>query len=60
MTPAAPPPTVRELFSAVRHNTPSFYFHYMYFNIARILYLQVDNVFRFVPLPSIAAGTITP
>ena len=36
------------------------YFHYMYFNIARILYLQVDNVFGlFLLFPSIVAGTIT-
>ncbi|WP_309598593.1 SbmA/BacA-like family transporter, partial [Klebsiella pneumoniae] len=33
---------------------------YMYFNIARILYLQVDNVFGlFLLFPSIVAGTIT-
>ena len=47
----ASPPTVRELFGAVRRN---------YFNIARILYLQVDNVFGlFLLFPSIVAGTIT-
>ena len=40
----ASPPTVRELFGAVRRNYFRLYFHYMYFNIARILYLQVDNV----------------
>ena len=39
----ATPPTVRELFSAVRKNYFRLYFHYMYFNIARILYLQVDR-----------------
>ncbi|HCL5330328.1 TPA: peptide antibiotic transporter SbmA [Salmonella enterica] len=56
----ATPPTVRELFSAVRHNYFRLYFHYMYFNIARILYLQVDNVFGlFLLFPSIVAGTIT-
>lgn len=56
----ATPPTVRELFSAVRQNYFRLYFHYMYFNIARILYLQVDNVFGvFLLFPSIAAGTIT-
>lgn len=56
----AAPPTVRELFSAVRHNYFRLYFHYMYFNIARILYLQVDNVFGlFLLFPSIVAGTIT-
>lgn len=56
----ATPPTVRELFSAVRHNYFRLYFHYMYFNIARILYLQVDNVFGlFLLFPSIVSGTIT-
>ncbi|EET1582983.1 hypothetical protein RSZ19_002624 [Escherichia coli] len=56
----ATPPTVRELFSAVRKNYFRLYFHYMYFNIARILYLQVDNVFGlFLLFPSIVAGTIT-
>ncbi len=54
------PPTVRQLFSAVRQNYFRLYFHYMYFNIARILYLQVDNVFGlFLLFPSIVAGTIT-
>ncbi|KFC08477.1 SbmA family protein [Trabulsiella guamensis ATCC 49490] len=56
----ATPPTVRELFEAVRRNYFRLYFHYMYFNIARILYLQVDNVFGvFLLFPSIVAGTIT-
>lgn len=36
------------------------YYVHMYFNIARILYLQVDNVFGlFLLFPSIVAGTIT-
>lgn len=53
----ATPPTVRELFRAVRRNYFRLYFHYMYFNIARILYLQVDNVFGlFLLFPSIVAG----
>ncbi len=56
----AAPPTVRELFSDVRRNYFRLYFHYMYFNIARILYLQIDNVFGlFLLFPSIVAGTIT-
>lgn len=60
MADRATPPTVKELFSAVRHNYFRLYFHYMYFNIARILYLQADNVFGlFLLFPSIAAGTIT-
>jgi len=56
----ATPPTVKELFSAVRKNYFRLYFHYTYFNIARILYLQADNVFGlFLMFPSIVAGTIT-
>lgn len=56
----ADPPTVGELFAAVRRNYFRLYFHYMYFNIARIFYLQVDNVFGiFLLFPSIVAGTIT-
>lgn len=56
----ATPPTVHELFSQVRYNYFRLYFHYLYFNITRILYLQVDNVFGlFVLFPSIVAGTIT-
>lgn len=56
----ATPPTLHELFAAVRQNYFRLYFHYMYFNIARILYLQVDNVFGlFLLFPSIVAGTVT-
>jgi len=56
----ATPPTVAELFSRVRHNYFRLYFHYLYFNMTRILYLQVDSLFGlFVLFPSIIAGTIT-
>lgn len=56
----AEPPTVRELYDGVRRNYFRLYFHYMYFNIARILYLQVDTVFGiFLLFPSIVAGSIT-
>ncbi|MXP67798.1 peptide antibiotic transporter SbmA [Pantoea sp. Aalb] len=56
----ATPPTVHELFSRVKDNYFRLYFHYLYFNITRILYLQVDNMFGlFILFPSIAAGTIT-
>lgn len=52
---------VRGLFSAITEKTIfASIFRYMYFNIARILYLQVDNVFGlFLLFPSIVAGTIT-
>ena len=56
----AQPPTVRELFSNVRRNYFRLYFHYTYFNIARIVYLQTDNIFPYIILaPSIVAGKIT-
>ena len=56
----AEPPTVRQLFSNVRRNYFRLYFHYMYFNVARIFYLQIDNVFGYVILaPAIVAGSIT-
>jgi peptide/bleomycin uptake transporter len=56
----AQPPTVRELFANVRRNYFRLYFHYMYFNVARIFYIQIDNVFGYVVLaPAIVAGSIT-
>ncbi|MBK0019340.1 peptide antibiotic transporter SbmA [Kosakonia cowanii] len=56
----ARPHTVVELFSAVRRNYFRLYFHYTYFNVVRILYLQVDAVFGLVMLfPTLAAGAIT-
>jgi peptide/bleomycin uptake transporter len=56
----ATPPTLRELFSAVRKNYFRLYFNYMYFNIGRIVYLQTDNIFPYIILaPTIVAGKIT-
>ncbi|MRG56161.1 peptide antibiotic transporter SbmA [Phyllobacterium sp. SYP-B3895] len=56
----AQPPVVRELFANVRRNYFRLYFHYMYFNVARYLYLQTDNIFSLIVLiPSIVAGKIT-
>ena len=56
----ADPLTAKELFDNVRRNYFRLYFHYMYFNVARIFYLQLDNVFGFLILaPSIVAGRIT-
>ncbi len=56
----AQPQTVRELFSWVRHNYFRLYFHYAYFNVARISYLQVDNIFPYIVLaPTIVLGKIT-
>ena len=53
----AQPETVAELFANVRRNYFRLYFHYMYFNVARIFYLQADNIFPYVILaPTIVAG----
>ncbi|ATU92514.1 peptide antibiotic transporter SbmA [Phyllobacterium zundukense] len=56
----AQPPTVKELFNNVRRNYFRLYFHYVYFNVVRYLYLQTNNIFALVLMvPSIIAGTIT-
>ncbi len=56
----AQPPTLWELFDHVRQNYFRLYFHYMYFNVARYMYLQADNIFTILILiPSFAAGTLT-
>ena len=56
----AQPIALNELFSNVRKNYFRLYFHYMYFNVARMLYLQADNIFVFILLvPTIAVGAIT-
>ena len=56
----ATPPTVAELFANVRRNYFRLYFNYMYFNVARIFYLQADNLFSLIVLvPSIVAGKLT-
>lgn len=56
----AQPLTLKQLYSEVRHNYFIMYFHYVYFNVARSLYIQADNIFVFVILvPTIAVGKIT-
>ena len=56
----ADPLTLQELFSKVRFNYFRLYFHYAYFNLVRIWYMQLDNIYGlFVLFPSIAAGAIT-
>ena len=56
----AQPPTLSELFKAVRVNYFRLYFNYMYFNVGRIFYLQTDNIFPYIILaPTIVAGKIT-
>jgi peptide/bleomycin uptake transporter len=56
----ADPMTLRELFQSVRQNYFRLYFHYVYFNVGRFLYLQTDNVFAYIVLvPTLVAGAIT-
>lgn len=56
----AQPIKLSELFANVRKNYFKLYFHYMYFNVARMLYLQTDNLFVLILLiPTIAVGAIT-
>ncbi len=56
----AQPPTIRELFENVRKNYFRLYFNYLYFNVARIFYLQIGNLVPYIALaPTIASGAIT-
>lgn len=56
----AQPATIAELFGNVRKSYFRLYFHYLYFNIARIFYLQADNLYSLIVLiPSLAAGKVT-
>lgn len=56
----ARPTRTRDFFKAVQRNYFRLYWHYLYFNVARYIYLQGSN---FVPLiamsPTIAAGALT-
>ena len=59
-TERAQPLTVSQLFANVRRNYFRLFFNYMYFNVARYLYLQTDNLFGYVVLgPTIVSGAIT-
>lgn len=56
----ADPITLGELFANVRKNYFTLFFHYVYFDVFRYLYLQTDNVFAtLILVPTIAAGKIT-
>ena len=56
----ADPPTLNELFTHIRRNYFRLYFNFMYFNIGRIVYLQVDAIVGYILLaPTIIAGKIT-
>ena len=56
----ARPLTLVELFTAVRKNYFRLYFHYVYFNIVRNVYLQTNAIFSLIILiPTIVAGKVT-
>ena len=56
----ADPMTAGLLFANVRRNYFRLYFHYVYFNVTRYLYIQTDNVFPYIILaPTIVIGAIT-
>jgi peptide/bleomycin uptake transporter len=56
----ARPPTLVELFAHVRSNYFRLYFNYLYFNVGRMFYVQVDNIFGYIILvPTLVAGAIT-
>jgi peptide/bleomycin uptake transporter len=56
----AAPETLAEFFRNVRINYFTLYFHYLYFNLGRILYLQTDNIFPILVLiPTLVAQKIT-
>lgn len=56
----AQPDKLSDLFSEVRKNYFNLYFHYTYFNVARSLYLQADNIFAyFILVPTIVSGKIS-
>lgn len=56
----ADPPTIAELFGAIRRNYFTLYAHFVYFDIARYLYLQIDAVFAILILiPTVVVGKIT-
>jgi peptide/bleomycin uptake transporter len=56
----AQPQTVAELFSHIRRNYFRLYLNYLYFNLARLFYIQVDNIVPYIVLgPNIIAGRVT-
>lgn len=51
---------LQQLYDDVRKNYFKLYFHYSYFNVARISYIYADYIFiLFIMAPTIAAGGIT-
>ena len=56
----ADPPTVRELFGKVRMTYFFYFFHYLYFDVAKWSYLQFGVILPFIALgPTVLTGAIT-
>jgi peptide/bleomycin uptake transporter len=56
----ADPPTLSALFINIRRNYFRLYLNFLYFNVGRIVYLQIDAIFAYILLgPTIVAGNIT-
>ena len=56
----AEPPTLAMLFANIRHNYFRLYLNFLYFNVGRIVYLQIDVVFPYILLiPTVVAGKLT-
>jgi len=56
----ADPPTLHDLFANIRKNYFRLYLNFLYFNVGRIVYLQIDAVFAYILLgPTIVSGSIT-
>lgn len=56
----AQPQSLLELFSAVKKNYFKLYFHYIYFNVGRFVYVNADTVFSLIILvPSMVAARFT-
>jgi peptide/bleomycin uptake transporter len=56
----ADPPTLKSMFTDVKKNYFRLYFNYLYFDFAKIIYINADTVYSLILMfPSIAAGTMT-
>lgn len=56
----AQPPTLSQLFAAVRRNNYRLYWHYMYFDLAKWSYLQFAVIVPYIALaPSLLSGALT-
>ncbi|AGA65291.1 SbmA protein [Liberibacter crescens BT-1] len=56
----ASPEITRKLFNDIRKNYLMMYFHYLYFNVVKYLYLQLDVIIPYVVLgPTIISGKVS-